>query len=317
MKTWQLNTESFREEERRDVWRDAMRRLCLPIGEIPDSGKFHGNLSYLISPLGIEFALIEGGAQEISGSYLDQPAAIWLVLLLEGEALLTDGNQQIRIKPGDMIYGPTGVEATLSFSSEFRQMHIKAPRLALNPRLIFPLSLELGYIPGEEGIDHVLSGMLYSLADVLEDMTTEQLRPIELAFTELLISSLASERNVFSLGGAAGAREAHLHRICQTIETRLGDPDLNPGRIAEEHGVSQRYLQKLFTVAGKTFTNYVRIRRLERCRADLVSPLYAQLSLSEICFRWGFNGSAHFSRTFRDQYGASPRDYRRQHTSQV
>ncbi len=296
------------------MWRDAMRRLCLPIGEIGEE-EFYGSLSCLISPLGIEFALIEGGAQEISGRYLDQPAAIWLVLLLEGDALLTDGDRQVKLIPGDMIYGPTGVEATLRFSSNFRQIYIKAPRLALNPRLIFPLSLELGYLSGQKGIDHVLSGMLRSLADVLNNITAEQLRPIELAFTEFLITSLASERNAFSLGGAAGAREAHLHRICQTIETRLGDPDLNPGRIAEEHGVSQRYLQKLFTVAGKTFTNYVRIRRLERCRADLVSPLYAQLSLSEICFRWGFNGSAHFSRTFRDQYGISPREYRRQHTT--
>ncbi len=297
------------------MWRDAMRRLCLPIGEIPDFGDFFGNLSCLISPLGIEFSLIEGGAQEISGRYRDQPAAIWLVLLLEGEALLSDGNRKIELMPGDMIYGPTGVEATLAFSSNFRQLYIKAPRLALNPRLIFPLSLELGYLSGQGGIDHVLSGMLRALAGVLNTITAEQLRPIELALTEFLITSLASEKHVFSLGGAAGARESHLHRICQTIETRLGDPDLNPNRIAEEHGVSQRYLQKLFTVAGKTFTNYVRTRRLERCRADLVSPLYAQLSLSEICFRWGFNGSAHFSRTFREQYGVSPRDYRRRHMS--
>jgi len=311
MKAWQLNTETFSPEKRRDVWRDAMRRLCLPIGEIPETGDFRGKLSCLVSPLGIEFALVEGGAQEISGSYRDQPAAIWLVLLLEGDALLTDGDRRIQMKPGDMLYGPTGVEATLRFSSSFRQMHIKAPRLALNPRLIFPLSLELGFLPGGQGIDHVLSGMLRSLADVLADITADQLRPIELALTEFLITSLASEKKVFSLGGAAGARESHLHRICQTIETRLGDPDLNPALIAEEHGVSQRYLQKLFTMAGKTFTNYVRTRRLERCRADLVSPLYAQLSLSEICFRWGFNGSSHFSRTFRDQYGVSPRDYRR------
>jgi AraC-like DNA-binding protein len=34
------------------------------------------------------------------------------------------------------------------------------------------------------------------------------------------------------------------------------------------------------------------------------------LSISEICFRWGFNGSAHFSRAFRDQYGVSPREFR-------
>ena len=41
-------------------------------------------------------------------------------------------------------------------------------------------------------------------------------------------------------------------------------------------------------------------------------PLHDELSISDICFRWGFNGSAHFSRAFRKEYGLSPREYRRQ-----
>ena len=112
-------------------------------------------------------------------------------------------------------------------------------------------------------------------------------------------------------GGAAGAREAHLHRVCQTIETLLADPGLSLGKVAREEGVSPRYLQKLFASAGQSFTHYIRLRRLERCRLDLTSPRCASLSISEISFRWGFNGSAHFSRAFRDQYGLSPREHRR------
>ncbi len=46
---------------------------------------------------------------------------------------------------------------------------------------------------------------------------------------------------------------------------------------------------------------------------DLASPVCAKLSISEICFRWGFNESAHFSRAFRNEYGRSPREYRREH----
>jgi AraC-like DNA-binding protein len=44
---------------------------------------------------------------------------------------------------------------------------------------------------------------------------------------------------------------------------------------------------------------------------DLSSPLCARLSISQICFRWGFNDSAHFSRAFRNQFGLSPREHRR------
>ncbi len=109
-------------------------------------------------------------------------------------------------------------------------------------------------------------------------------------------------------------RTAHLHRICQTIEAGLGDASLKPKQIADEHGISLRYLQKLFALTGQTFSGYVRSRRLERCRIDLASPLYAHLSITEICYRWGFNASAHFSRAFREQFNQSPRDYRRDPT---
>jgi AraC-like DNA-binding protein len=158
--------------------------------------------------------------------------------------------------------------------------------------------------------------MLRSLAEGLDDITAEQLHPVELALTEFLITCVTNTDgtagDISVPGGATSAREAHLHRICQTIETLLSDPNLTPGRVAEEHGVSLRYLQKLFTTSGRTFSHYVRTRRLERCRAELVSPLYANLSITEICYRWGFNASAHFSRAFREHYKISPREYRRE-----
>ncbi|MDB5447906.1 MAG: helix-turn-helix protein, partial [Phenylobacterium sp.] len=44
---------------------------------------------------------------------------------------------------------------------------------------------------------------------------------------------------------------------------------------------------------------------------DLAANLKHQLSISEICYRWGFSDPAYFSRTFRDQFGVSPREFRK------
>jgi len=131
------------------------------------------------------------------------------------------------------------------------------------------------------------------------------------SITEFLLTSLEAEKVAFGLGGNVGAKAFHFHRVCQDIEANLSDPDLSLKMVADVSGASMRYIQKLFAGAGEGFSNYIRTRRLERCRQDLASPLHRDLSISEICFRWGFNGTAHFSRSFKNQYGTTPRDYRR------
>src|SRR4030081_1705477 len=105
---------------------------------------------------------------------------------------------------------------------------------------------------------------------------------------------------------------ATLHRLCQTIERRLDDPDLTPARVADAEGISERYLQKLFEGSGSSFTHYLRERRLQRTSAGLSNPAQAAQSVSEIAYRNGFNDSAHFSRAFRHRFGVSPREFRQQ-----
>ncbi len=311
MKSWKFTTATLPEHEQGQAWRDAMGRLCLPIGELPDKAGFRGEIFCIESPLGMEFALVDAEPHEIAGRYLNQDEAIWLTLLLEGEATLSYNSQRLQLVPGDIVYGPTYVEAVMRFPRDYRQLFVKAQRLILSPRVFAPLSLKLGHLSAQSGINHVFSGMMRSLAEVIEDISPEQLRPVETALTEFLITGLGDEKSVFSLGGVSGARAHHLQRICQRIETLLCEPDLTIGVVAQAEGVSTRYLQRLFTEAGNSFIHYLRTRRLERCRADLASSLHADLSISEICFRWGFNGSAHFSRAFRKEYGMSPREYRR------
>jgi AraC-like DNA-binding protein len=309
MKAWSFSTDSHPRAERAEAWREAMSRLGLPIGGLSDAEPASASVICQTSPLGIEFALVEAGAQAISGRRLGQQAAVWLAVLLSGEATLVTDDLAEGLVPGDIAFGPTGQAAALRLETRCRLMFVRAPRVALNHRLIAPVSLRVGRLECATGVSHILSGLLRATADGLEDLTVDQLRPVELALTEFLAICLV-EGGAEIDGLGAGAPTAHLQRLCQTIETLLPDPDLSLRRVADEEGVSPRYVQKLFASADETFSHYLRTRRLDRCRTDLASPQYGRLSISEICFRWGFNGSAHFSRAFRDQYGLSPREFR-------
>jgi AraC-like DNA-binding protein len=56
---------------------------------------------------------------------------------------------------------------------------------------------------------------------------------------------------------------------------------------------------------------WVRERRLERSRHDLLDPALAARPVSAIAARWGLVDPAHFSRLFRAAYGVPPLEYRR------
>jgi AraC-like DNA-binding protein len=75
-------------------------------------------------------------------------------------------------------------------------------------------------------------------------------------------------------------------------------------------GLSTRYVQKLFKGTGSTFGEYIKARRLERCRTDLSNRALAHFSIAELCYRWGFNDAANFSRAFTARFGLSPKAYR-------
>jgi AraC-like DNA-binding protein len=286
-----------------------MVRLRLPVDATAEDNEARAAVISLVSPMGIELSLVEAGPQTIEGRNADQPAAIWLAILLEGSAVLDDGRSESPIEAGDVVFGPTGFAARLSLKTRFRLLFITAPRVALDHRLTAPRSLAVGRMSASKGLNHVFSGLLRAVADTLESLDGDQLRPVELAITEFLLACLSD--GVSEVQGPEALRRAQLHRVHQTIERLLAEPDLSLARVAAVEGVSTRYLQKLFAAAGGSFTHYVRLRRLERCRLDLISARYSEGSISSICFRWGFNGSPHFSRAFRQQYGVSPREYRR------
>jgi len=77
-------------------------------------------------------------------------------------------------------------------------------------------------------------------------------------------------------------------------------------------GMSVRHLHRLFAHRRCTVGDWIRERRLERCRRDLADPRFRERTITDIAFYWGFSESAHFSRSFKKQFGVSPRAFRSQ-----
>jgi AraC-like DNA-binding protein len=208
----------------------------------------------------------------------------------------------LTLSEGDILYGGGSARTQIDLNGEHRFLLVKVPHALPALRSRSALPSQISNLIADEAIGRMLSALLRSVADTIVDVSDDQIRPVELALPEFIAATLLDKAPVKELGGAAGARAAILERVFQSIEMRLSDPNLSIHQIAAEHRISPRYLQKLFESAGESFSQFVKFRRLERCRLDLGSPLHAQRSISEILYQWGFNDSASFSRAFRERY---------------
>jgi AraC-like DNA-binding protein len=104
-------------------------------------------------------------------------------------------------------------------------------------------------------------------------------------------------------------------RIKRYIDENLGNPSLSAATIATATYVSRRQLYRVFSDNGTTVSQWVRERRLERCYRDLVHPAFANRTVAEIAYSWGFVGPSHFSRAFKTKFGRSPTEIRADSTN--
>jgi acetamidase/formamidase/AraC-like DNA-binding protein len=306
-----FTTEAYPAHPRIEAWRQTIARFGLSLKGGSIRGGLYGTLASALSPRGILLGRLASGPQ-VWTCQAGKPGGMSMVVHLEGAATLDAEMLQTALEPGDIVYVPSGARAELSLDSDVRQLLVKLPRETLQSRLAIPISPRAGHIAGHSGAGRVLSGLLGSIAEVIEELGAEQLQAVDIALPEFLAGLLAAERPDPALLAPTNGQTATLHRISRMIEARLSDPDLSLSAIAAEAGVSVRYLQKLFEAVNDNFGRYLKMRRLERCRADLANPLYMHLSITDILFRWGFNDASYFSRVFREQYKMTPRAYRQE-----
>jgi AraC-like DNA-binding protein len=127
---------------------------------------------------------------------------------------------------------------------------------------------------------------------------------------DLVALALGAREDAAEQAKKRGLAAALRMAIRATVLEMLADPGLSVTTIAVRHGVSVRYIQKLFEEDGMTFTQFVVEQRLLSARRKLTSASERARSISEIALACGFGDISHFNRLFRRRYGATPSDIR-------
>lgn len=309
-----IDTAEYPFGDRVEVWRQALAEHLVPFRFLPASGAvFRGRVrhSFLGSADVIVSTRTSGvnrRSEQMAARCGDRRAGLSLHLA-GGDWVVNEDRSQQQIRPGDLVLWDLSRPMTLAWSSDSTglSMPLSLETLVPRPERLFTAAATV--LPTDGGLGGLIEGYLRQLARLAGDVPVDIAAQLGVTTMDLLATYLASllgEKTSIDAVRRTQMQQAKAH-----IEAHLGEPDLCPATIAAAQYISVRLLYKLFAADGETVAGWIRKRRLERIRHDLLNPTYANLPIIAVASRWGFSNPAHFTRVFKATYNTSPGGYRR------
>ena len=299
--------------DRADHWTESLMNVCGGFETTSsDWSKFIGNIE-LRNIGGFDVAGIEVNADKITRSRKqiahEDDKYCFLIMQMQGRAVLSQRNNEAFLEPGDMALIDSGYPSEFSYDGFIRQISLHIPRETLESCMPYQRIKKARTISGVSGMGAVTRDFLTSTYQEAAHIKEQD----NLAVRDALLTFLTATLRGEAPEDALDLKVRQLINIRKIIEQNLTDPALSPTMVANLSGMSPRHLHRLFKGDGVSFGEWVRKRRLSEARRQLANKHFADHSIIQIAFHWGFNDAAHFSRSFRQEFGQSPRDYRQQY----
>ena len=98
-----------------------------------------------------------------------------------------------------------------------------------------------------------------------------------------------------------------LEKIINIINENIDNPELNVEMLADGVGMSRVHMhRKLKELTNQSARDYIKNIRLKQAAELLVKQ---KISISEVAYALGFSNLSHFSNTFKEFYGMSPKEF--------
>lgn len=299
--------------KRRQAWRDAICQIYLQVDCGIDSDAEYAGLvrearfgAVTITDAIISPQTIRRGLGHIGRFGKD---CYYIGIERIGAVDIRQSGNSFVLRPGigSIYYANEPYELQSNVRS--RQFWIELPRTAFDQRFDSrrpPILKNLDLMRGLGRIAAEFCSTLVTEGAGLDETMRSKLGE---QFMDLVALALNSEPDRQAAEDQS-VRYARLRSIKSYIEENLGDPNLSLTKIARQNGVSLRYLHQLFRLIDLSASEWLRLRRLQRCYDLLISPQHAHQSITEIAYSMGFSSSSHFSNLFRDHFNMRPSDIR-------
>ncbi|MFD4859019.1 helix-turn-helix domain-containing protein [Streptomyces atratus] len=233
---------------------------------------------------------------------------VFVAVQSTGRAQVEQDGRTTELRAGDIGFFETVRPFRTAFPERFRLKIYAVPRALLGRSEAELRQLTARAVRPSGGLPALLVPLLERLADTSEAYATPVAERLAEGVIDLMAATAADGlgKDPATLPGADPVLRL---RIKTFIRWHLSDSGLTPRAVADAHGISVRYLHRLFEAESTTVCQWIREQRLHECRRELAVRAAESVSLGQVARRWGFTSPAQFSRAFRRSYGLSPTDW--------
>jgi AraC-like DNA-binding protein len=298
-----VDTTGVAPRERLDYWSAAQERMFFALDvRAPATKPFSGRAwHHELGPVRVRRLAAHGhGVRRTRRAIAaDDPEQFELSLMLTGTQRLAQEGRVADVCPGDLVCIDSSRPYAVTSPDPFEMLVFAVPKVLLRPHVDAVGACTASAIRAGEGLSPLIAPFLRSVGDgLLDGRVSEEDADLGESVVDL-VRSLFADR-------VRAPRVDLVAEVKAWIELRLHEPGLRPAAIASAHFISTRYLHRLFEPEGVTVSEWIRARRLDRCRRDLEDPALAGETVLAIATRWGLRNPGHFSRMFAAAYGIAP-----------
>lgn len=292
------------------VWQELLSRVLVPCSvRVPHGRELRAELAgrrcdeVLFATLVASAHCLE---RDAALATQDEESCV-LVLLARGSARVRQGGREAELSAGDLVLCDSARPSSIELEDELAAVVIHLPQRMLDVPAETLARVTAVRIDGSQGLGGTVAQFLRGVTSTLARLDASTALRVTHHATDLVTTLVEHELGLVERGDSFA-------ELCRRIDTyitaNLADPTLSPERIAAACYISTRYLHAIFHRRGTTVSRWVRERRLEHARRELLCPTTTRRSVAQVAAAWGFVDPSHFSKVFRERFGTSPTRYR-------
>jgi len=308
VRSFRFSTAELPRRARGDAVRALRERGVLPMEPLPDRPVHVQIVKWFLPGASLISGTLCGLRQDGAHAGSDGDELLF-GLNLAGRGRFVQRGREITPADGDaVLVNPAAGAFAMIRPTPARCIGLRVPRKVIAPLVVDLDDLAMRLIPSATDGLKLLTGYLRAILDSQVLASPERSRLVVTHLHDLIALSIGGTREGAVEGGSV--RAARLAAIKSDIVANLEDGALTVAAVAARHGVTPRYVHKLFEGEGFTCTQFVLRQRLDHAYRMLRDSRLAARSISAIAYDVGFGDLSYFNRAFRRQYNATPSDIR-------